>query len=99
MKLFAPKLATQICYAVVGLKDKEGTAPRYISIKAADFEVAEAALFRDGQKSAYPYPLGRYDEQGRYCTYKPPIDGVAPGRYVLHPMAYQEWLADKERVY
>ena len=32
-------------------------------------------------------------EFGRYCTYCPPIDGVTPGKFVLHPWAE----ADRKR--
>ena len=36
--------------------------------------------------------MGRYDDKGRYCVYKPPIEGVTHGRFVIHPLvdeAYQ----------
>jgi hypothetical protein len=34
--------------------------------------------------------MGRYDEFGRYMTYKPPVEGSTPGRFVLHPFAEEE---------
>jgi hypothetical protein len=34
--------------------------------------------------------VGRYDEFGRYMTHKPAIEGVSPGRFVLHPFADEE---------
>ena len=41
------------------------------------------------------YPIGRYDELGRYHTYCPPIACVAGGlgRYIMHPGSYDAYTA------
>lgn len=99
MKLFQPREAGKYVYAVTAKKSSPGQAAQYVAVQAGDHEGAETALSHDGLVNCYPHPMGRYDEQGRYCTYKPPIDGIAAGRYVLHPLAYQEWLAYEKGVY
>jgi hypothetical protein len=95
MKLFQNDQYDKLVYAVIGKNDREGTAPRYIAIQSDNQESAEMAIEKMGLKSCYPYPMGRYDQVGRYETYKPAVDGVGPGRYVLHPLAQEEYLRDR----
>jgi len=90
MKLFDPKNANGWVFASVAKNAKEGTAPTYGCIQAGALEDAERQLDAKALRNAYPYVVGRYDADGRYCTYKPPIEGVTPGRFVLHPMAEDE---------
>lgn len=42
---------------------------------------------KQGWQLAGPYPVGRYDSEGYFCTYLPPLDGHhgGLGRYVKHP--------------
>jgi len=96
MKLFHPDSANKFVIAAVPNNAREGTDPTYVAVKAGGIEQAEQSLLADQRapmRSAYPYVLGRYDEKGRYMTYKPPIDGVTPGRFVVHPLAQQEMAA------
>jgi len=90
MKLFEPQAANQFVVACVSISAREGTAPDYKTIAALDIESAMRQLDAAKLRSAYPYVMGRYDEKGRYMTYKPPIEGVSLGRFVLHPLADQE---------
>ena len=90
MKLFSPETKNQFVFAVLPKAAKEGTAPAYRTVDAYDFEEANRKLEKFQLRNAYPYPVGRYDEFGRYMTYKPPVEGVTPGRFVLHPFADQE---------
>jgi hypothetical protein len=90
MKLFNPESKNHIVYAVLPKAAKEGTAPAFRTVDASDFEEAERKLDKFQLRNAYPYPLGRYDEFGRYMTYKPPVEGGTPGRFVIHPFAEEE---------
>lgn len=90
MKMFDPKNAKGWVFASVAKSAREGTAPTYGCIQAESLEDAERQLDMKALRNAYPYALGRYDEQGRYCVYKPLVEGVTPGRFVLHPLAEQE---------
>jgi hypothetical protein len=90
MKLFSPDCKNQFVFAVLPKAAKEGTAPAFRTIDAYDFDEASRKLDKFQLRNAYPYPMGRYDEFGRYMTYKPPIDGVTPGRFALHPHAEEE---------
>ena len=91
MKLFDPKSANAFVYAVVPKNAKEGTAPTYQPIAGLSLEDCERMIEQKGFRTAYPYVMGKYDEKGRYLTYKPPIDGVTPGRFVMHPLADEEF--------
>ena len=39
--------------------------------------------------------MGRFDHLGRYCTYCPSVEGIMPGRFVLHPAADAEYKASR----
>lgn len=90
MKLFSPETKNHFVFAVLPKAAKEGTAPAFRTVDAYDFEEAERKLDKYQLRSAYPYVMGRYDEFGRYMTYKPPVEGSSPGRFVLHPFAEEE---------
>lgn len=90
MKLFSPETKNQFVFAVLPKAAKEGTAPAYRTVDAYDFDEANRKLEKFQLRNAYPYPIGRYDEFGRYMTYKPPVDGVTPGRFVLHSHSEEE---------
>ena len=87
MKLFRPDKKNQFVFAVVGKGDRDGAGAKYMSQVAASIDEALDLIIKQGFKPAAPHCMGRYDEFGRYCTYCPPIDGVTPGKFVLHPMA------------
>ena len=93
MKLFSAPDANHFVFAVVPKNAKEGTAPTYVAIQGVDLETAEKQIDQRNHRPAYPFVMGRYDEKGRYMTYKPPIEGITPGRFVLHPMADEEFKA------
>jgi hypothetical protein len=93
MKLYDPSSANKFVFAAVATNAKEGTDPTYVAVSAGDVDAAEASLMADKRapmRNAYPYVMGRYDEHGRYCTYLPPVEGIRPGRFVLHPLAQEE---------
>jgi len=90
MKLFSPEAKSHLVYAVLPKAAKEGTKPVYRTVDAYDFDDAERKLDRFQLKSAYPHPLGRFDEFGRYMTYRPPVEGMSPGRFALQPFAEDE---------
>jgi hypothetical protein len=90
MKLFEPQAVNQFVVACLPLQAREGVAPDYRSIAANDIESALRQLDAARLRPVYPHVLGRYDEKGRYMTYKPPVDGLTPGRFVLHPLAEKE---------
>ena len=90
MKLYSPENKNTFLFAVVGKKDKEGAQPTYKPVSGSDVESCLQIIDQRGSKNAYQHVMGRYDEFGRYCTYCPPIDGVTPGKFVLHPMSEAE---------
>jgi len=90
MKLYNPESKSHLVYAVLPKAAKEGTSPAFRTVDAYDFEEAERKLDKFQLRNAYPFPMGRYDEFGRYMTYKPPIEGSTPGRFVLHPFSEEE---------
>ena len=94
MKLFSPQNANAFVFAVVDAKAREGVAPNYNCVPGESVDDCLAYLDRSGKRSPYSYPMGRYDENGRYCTYKPPLENVERlqhGRFCLHPLAQQEY--------
>jgi hypothetical protein len=93
MKLYNPEKADTYVFAVVPVGAKEGTDPTYVAVKADGIEEAENSLLasRPPMKNAYPHAMGRYDEIGRYMTYQPPVEGIRPGKFILHPIAQQEY--------
>jgi len=93
MKLYSPENKNTFVFAVVGKNAKEGTQPTYQAIAGSDIEACLQIIDKKASKNAYQHPMGRYDEFGRYCTYCPPLEGVRPGKFVLHPMAE----ADRKR--
>lgn len=93
MKLFAPEHSEKFVFAVTGKSDREGSASKYIAGLGGDLETALNELVKQGWKPAAPHCIGRYDDFGRYCTYKPPVEGITPGRFVMHPLAHEEYKA------
>lgn len=55
--------------------------------------------------ACYGHPMGKYDDQGLYCTFCPNVGADDPkspiaARYVIHPMATAERdRSDKERMW
>ena len=94
MKLFEPEAAEHFVFAVVPMNSKEGAMPDFKAIRAGDMESALNQM--DGRvRPAAPYCMGRFDHLGRYCTYCPGIEGIMPGRFVLHPAADAEYKASR----
>ena len=50
-----------------------------------------------GYVMAGPCQIGMYREDGVYCTYQPPIDGIRPGKYL--PVLYGEKLKEAKSNY
>lgn len=91
MKLFNPVHADHFVFAVCKIGYKQGETPNYTPVKAVDVETAERQLFSGKLTNVYNYPVGRYDELGRYMTYQPPVEGIRPGKFILHPLAEKEY--------
>lgn len=91
MKLFDPENANGFVFAVVSIAAKEGTPPDFRCIAGGDIEACLRSIDAAKLRNAYPHCMGRYDELGRYCTYKPPIEDVTPGKFQLHPVAQIEY--------
>ena len=91
MKLFNPSHADHFVFATCPKGYKEGTAPKYAPVKAVDVETAERQLFSERLINVYSYQVGRYDQQGRFMTFQPPVEGIRPGKYIVHPLAQQEY--------
>lgn len=91
MKLYLPEAAESFVFAVVPMNAREGTAPEFKAIRAGDVDSALNQLDALKQRNAAKHCLGRYDHLGRYETYCPSIDGVKPGRFILHPHAQAEY--------
>ena len=94
MKMFNPQEAGRFVFAVVDKGAREGTPPTYSTVSGPDIDSCHRSIEASKSRSAYPHPVGRYDENGRYCTYKPPLENVERlqhGRFCLHPLAQQEY--------
>ena len=89
MDLFSTDKIGHYAFAVVPEGAKEGTPPNFEAIEAPGLEEAERTLSYMKKRNAYKHVLGRYDEQGFYCTYCPSVEGIRPGRFVRHPLAEQ----------
>lgn len=77
-KLFQPDAANSFIWHVIPKNHKAGTAASFVGTKTPD----PSNLINQGFILVNPVQMGRYDESGCYHTYKPPVDGVAPGKYV-----------------
>ena len=93
MKLYSPENKNTFVFAVVPKNAKEGAQPTYQPVSGMDVESCLQTIDKKGSKNAYQHAMGRYDEFGRYCTYCSAVEGVTPGKFVLHPMAE----ADRKR--
>jgi len=94
MKLFEPEAAEHFVFAVVPMNSKDGSLCEYKAVRAGDMESAMNQM--DGRvRLAAPHCTGRYDHLGRFCTYCPPVEGIMPGRFVLHPAADAEYKASR----
>jgi hypothetical protein len=98
VKLYNPQNANGFVFAVVDSKAREGTAPDYVCVNGGDVESCERTLDAQNKRSAYPHCMGRYDEFGRYLVYKPAIEGVSPGRFVMHPLAEEAYQVDRREL-
>lgn len=91
MKLFSTEDSNCFVFAVVPMNAKEGTPAEYKAIKAPDIESALRNIDDRKHRPAAPHCMGRYDELGRYMTYQPPVEGIRPGKFILHPLADKEY--------
>ena len=101
MNLFSPQDANTFVFAVVHNTAREGTKPDYKCVSGPDIETCLKQIDATNHRNAYPYVVGRYDEHGRYCTYKPPLENVdrlRHGRFCLHPLAKEEHEAYKREL-
>lgn len=96
MELFEPRLASAYLWSCSEKKDR-AFPPKlvYRPTRSPAFDQLAVDHHQIGS-----YPVGRYDEIGRWCTYCPPIAGIHGGleRYVLHPLAEDFRLAVLSKV-
>lgn len=76
-KLYDPNSKDTFVWHVVPKNFKAGTASSYVGTITPNPQslINQFVLVN-------PVVVGRYDQDGFYHTYKPPIEGVAPGKYV-----------------
>ena len=98
MKLYDRKNAGGFVFAIVDHKAREGTAPTYQCVAGDSVDTCELFLDTKNKRNAYPHCMGRYDDKGRYCVYKPPVEGVTHGRFVLHPLADEAYQVEKREL-
>ena len=77
-KLYDPASADRFVWHVVPKNYKAGTAATFVGTRSPD----PTNLLNQGFVLVSPVQMGRYDQDGFYHTYKPPIEGVVPGKYV-----------------
>ena len=98
MKLFNRQEANQFVFAVVPKNAREGTPPDFKTCGSDSIESCEAHIDSKAMRNAYPHCMGRYDDKGRYCVYKPPIEGVGPGRFIVHPLAEEAYQVERREL-
>lgn len=91
MNLYAPDAINFFVFAVVPSNAKEGTASEYKAAPGPDIETAFQRNLGAKFRMASPHACGRYDDLGRYCVYQPPVEGIRPGKFILHPLAQIEF--------
>ena len=97
MELFDARLANAYIWACSEKKDRS-FPPKQVfrGTQSASFDKLAIDHNQIGD-----YPIGRYDELGRYHTYCPPIPNVAAGlgRYIMHPHALAAYAAANAEAY
>jgi len=89
MELFDTRLANAYIWACSEKKDRSFSPKQvYRGTQFPSFDKLAIDHIQIGD-----YPIGRYDELGRYHTYCPPLPNVAGGlgRYIMHPGAYDAY--------
>ena len=77
-KLYDPSSADSFVWHMIPKNHKAGTPPSFLLTR----EPSPKPFEERGYTLVNPVQLGMYDKDGFYHTYKPPIEGVAPGKYV-----------------
>ena len=95
MNLYSPDAVDFFVFAVVANNAKEGSATEYKAAPGPDMETAFQRNLGMKYKMAAPHCMGRFDHLGRYMTYQPPVEGIRPGKFILHPLADAEYIAQR----
>tara|TARA_R100001443_G_scaffold27309_2_gene40579 strand:- start:260 stop:583 length:324 start_codon:yes stop_codon:yes gene_type:complete len=77
-KLYDPNAAGKYVWHVIPKNYKAGTAASFVGTGTPD----PTNLLNQGFVLVNPVQMGKYDDFGWYYTFKPPVDGVVPGKYV-----------------
>jgi hypothetical protein len=97
MELFDTRLASAYIWACSEKKDRS-FPPKQVfrGTQGSSFDRLAVDHNQIGD-----YPIGRYDELGRYHTYCPPLPSIAGGlgRYIMHPGALDAQKAAVEAAY
>ena len=91
MELFDTRLANAYVWACSEKKDRS-FPPKQVFRGTQDPSFDKLAI---DHNQIGDYPIGKYDELGRYYTHCPPIACVAGGlgRYIMHPGSYDAYTA------
>ena len=91
MELFDTRLANAYIWACSEKKDRS-FPPKQVFRGTQSSSFDKLAI---DHNQIGDYPIGRYDELGRYHTYCSPIACVAGGlgRYIMHPGSYDAYTA------
>lgn len=98
-KLYDPPSANTFVWHVVPKNYKAGTAATYVATRNPD----PMPLVNQGFVLVNSVQMGRYDQDGFYHTYKPPVEGVVVGKYVRvlqdHEVQDAKNQYDRKKVY
>ena len=98
-KLYDPEKANQYVWPMTPKAYKPGQSTSYQFTENPDPGKWEM----QGFVMAGPCQVGMYDDEGFYCTYQPPVEGVRPGKYyrVLHGKQIEEakTIYERDRTY
>ena len=102
-KLYNPNACGQYVWQVYRLDDK-AKPPKtlYVADPSSDWSSTGAGLqAQHGPVGDSGWPVGKYDDEGFYCTHLPPVPNAEGARglsrYVRHPAADEQLRQDYER--
>ena len=98
-KLYDPEKANQYVWPMTPKAYKPGQSTPY----QLTSEPSPKYWEMHGFVMAGPCQVGMYDDEGFYCTYQPPVEGVRPGKYYrgLHGKQIEEakTIYERDRTY
>ena len=100
-KLYNPEARAQFVWQVFRLDDKSRPPKTLFAVDgSADFGHTKLKL-QHGPVDDHAWPIGRYDDEGFYCTHLPSVPNAegarGMSRYVRHPLANDTAKQEYER--